>query len=102
MLGMSRTIARGRAVASEYLRIDTRDGTDSLQYTAMPSGQSLTVFTASLVEPRHVVFENPAHDFPQRIIYRLDGDTLSARIEGTQAGKPRAADFIMQRASCPG
>ncbi len=29
-----------------------------------------------------VVFENTAHDFPQRIIYWKDGNDLRARIEG--------------------
>ena len=47
-----------------------------------------------------MVFENPKHDFPQRIRYRLKGDTLHARIEGTINGKERAIDFPYQRASC--
>ena len=44
------------------------------------------------------VFENPAHDFPQRIIYkRPDGDTLHAYIEGIAEGKPQREDFVMER-----
>jgi hypothetical protein len=49
------------------------------------------------------VFENPQHDFPQRIIYKRDGaDGLKARIEGESKGKPKAFDYPMQRTQCPG
>ncbi|MGH8854313.1 MAG: hypothetical protein ACREWI_08545 [Telluria sp.] len=45
------------------------------------------------------MFENPAHDFPQRIIYRRVGDTgLHARIEG----KGKGIDFPMRRTACGG
>ena len=48
-----------------------------------------------------MVFENPTHDFPQRVIYRLDdAGVLRARIEGLVAGKPRAEDFPMRRVRC--
>jgi hypothetical protein len=52
-----------------------------------------------------VVFENEAHDFPQRVIYRREGDRLLARIEGKIGGKERSADWIFNRAGlnqrCP-
>ncbi|MBO6518150.1 MAG: hypothetical protein JJ975_16565 [Bacteroidia bacterium] len=37
-------------------------------------------FQATQQNESHVRFENPAHDFPQFIDYRLDRDTLHARI----------------------
>ena len=40
-----------------------------------------------------VVFENPTHDFPQRIIYWKDGADLRARIEGTQNGKEGSQEW---------
>ena len=46
------------------------------------------------------VFENPAHDFPQRVIYKRDGDKLNARIEGTKDGKTRGIDFPYTRIAC--
>ena len=50
---------------------------------------------------RKVVFENPEHDFPQRIIYQLDDDgNLAGRIEGLVNEAAHAADFPMIRASC--
>ena len=48
-----------------------------------------------------VVFENPDHDFPQRIIYRLgDNGALLGRIEGNSEGQEVAVDFPMTRTKC--
>ena len=48
-----------------------------------------------------VVFENPGHDFPQRIIYSLKaGGNLEARIEGEAKGEARTVDFSMKRLDC--
>ncbi len=96
MLGMSRTVAKGKIVEHEFLQIRVQDG--KLVYIARPSGQPEATFTAVKVGPREVVFENPAHDFPQRIIYRLQADgNLAARIEGGGKG----VDFPMRRTACP-
>lgn len=44
------------------------------------------------------VFENAAHDFPQRVLYRREAaDRLVARIEGLRNGQLRGIDFAMQR-----
>jgi len=100
MLGMSRTVAKGRIADHEFLQIRVQDG--RLVYIAKPSRQPEATFTAATVGPREVVFENPVHDFPQRIIYRLQGDgSIAARIEGTANGKVRAVDFPMKRVACP-
>ncbi len=41
-----------------------------------------------------MVFENPQHDFPQRILYRKNPDgTLHARAEGERNGKLSGQDF---------
>ena len=45
---------------------------------------------------RLIELDNSEHDFPQRIIYWRDGDTLHARIEGTQDGKPQAVEWQWQ------
>jgi hypothetical protein len=96
MLGMSRTVAGGRTVAHEFLRIDERDG--RLVYTAWPSGQPTASFTSVAVEEDRVVFENPGHDFPTRVIYerRPDGSVL-ARVEGLRDGEPAGSDFPLER-----
>ncbi len=100
MLGMSRTVAKGRIVEHEFLQVRVQEG--RIVYIAKPSGQPEARFTATTVSAREVVFENPAHDFPQRIIYRLQPDgNIGARIEGTDKGQTRGIDFPMKRVACP-
>jgi hypothetical protein len=100
MLGMSRTVTKGRIADHEFLRIVVQDG--RLVYIAKPARQPEATFTATTAGPREVIFENLEHDFPQRVIYRLQADgNLAARIEGTEKGQPRGIDFPMRRAACP-
>lgn len=100
MLGMSRTVRDGRTVAWEHLRI-WQDEAGEIYYTALPSGQTETSFRLIHCAPGEATFENPDHDFPQRILYRLEGeDSLLARIEGVRDGRERAIDFPMRRAEC--
>ncbi len=99
VLGVSRTVANGRTVAHEFMQI--REDAGRVVFIAQPAGQAEATFTLLTQGPRDVVFENPAHDFPQRVMYRLDGDTLVGRIEGSQNGKPRSVDYPMRRTPCP-
>jgi len=100
MLGMSRTVVKGRIDEYEFLQIRAVNG--RVVYIAKPSGQAEATFTASTIGAREVIFENAAHDFPQRIIYRLQPDgNVAARIEGVSKGQPRGIDFPMKRVACP-
>jgi hypothetical protein len=101
MLGVSRTVRDGRAVAWEQMRIEERDST--LVFTARPSGQTEASFEAIALTDSSVTFENPAHDFPQRVSYTLrpDGGVLGA-IEGVRGGRPRRVEFPLARAACAG
>lgn len=68
---------------------------------ASPSGQETARFKMTAIGPLEVVFENPEHDFPQRIAYRLIEDgKLLGRIEGTVNGEAKAGDFAMTRTAC--
>ena len=101
MLGMSRTTRGDSVVEYEQLRLQARDG--RLVYHASPSGQRPTEFTSTVVSDTLAVFENLAHDFPHRVIYRRRGaDSLVARIEGPGAGGTRTIDFRFARVPCPG
>ena len=45
-----------------------------------------------------LVFENPTHDFPQRIIYEfISADSLHAWIEGIHNGKKEREDYFYSR-----
>jgi hypothetical protein len=93
LIGMSRTIAGGKTVFYEYLRIEAR-GAD-IYYVAHPKARTPgTDFKLARLTEQEAVFENLAHDFPKRIIYRKNGDgTLTARIEGDGTEKEKPQDF---------
>src|SRR5262245_36270866 len=100
MLGMSRTVAEGKTREFEFLQIRRRDD-GGIYYVAMPSGQQETWFKLVKHGTHEAVFENLEHDFPQRILYRLEKDgSLAARIEGTMQGQFKSIDFPYQRAKC--
>jgi hypothetical protein len=64
-------------------------------------GAKPTVFRMITGSDGEVVFENPEHDFPQRIIYRRESaDALFARIEGQEKGVNKAMDFRFKRSKC--
>ena len=47
---------------------------------------------------KQMIFENPKHDFPQKIMYtQLSQNTLLAEISGTMEGKQNHQKFPMQR-----
>ena len=99
MMGMARTLKAGRVVFSEFMRIDTRDG--QLVYTPrIGTSQKPVEFTLKSQTDTQVVFENAAHDFPQRILYRQASGGLHARIEGVFGGKERSEDFPMKAVAC--
>ena len=94
MLGVSRTIKGDRMVAFEFLRIAERDG--GLVYIAQPNGRPPTEFMLTAIAAQEVTFENPAHDFPKLIRYRVRADgSLEARVsDGGQQGQT----FVFKRA----
>jgi hypothetical protein len=100
LLGMSRAVKNGCTVAHEFMQI-RRDDAGRVVFIAAPSGQATTTFVRVGGGAAEVVFENPAHDFPQRVIYRRTGpDRLLGRIEGLRNGAPRAIDFPFVRLAC--
>jgi hypothetical protein len=93
LIGMSRTVAGGKTVFFEYLRIEAR-GAD-IYYVAHPKARTPgTDFKLTRLTAQEAVFENPTHDFPKRVIYRKNGDgTLTARVEGDGTEKEKPQDF---------
>ncbi len=100
LLGVSRTVQNSKTVAYEFLQIRETDAGE-IEYIAKPSGQTEATFLMVSLSEGEAVFENPGHDFPQRIIYRLKADgNLEARIEGEVKGKVRTVGFPMKRVDC--
>jgi hypothetical protein len=100
LIGMSRTVSGGKTVGWEFIRIVT--DADGISYIAKPhQSKDETIFKIAKWSATELIFENLAHDFPQRIIYRNAGaDSLFARIEGTRSGKLSGMDIPMKRVKC--
>ena len=99
MLGASRTTVGTATSEFEQLRLKAEG--DRIVYIAAPSGQRETSFPSITISDTLIVFENTAHDFPQRIIYQRRGaDSLLARIEGPGPNGPRGVNFPMRRSNC--
>lgn len=81
MLGTNLSGRQTRATGFEYLRIEVEpDG--SVVYRASPNGRPPVAFRLVVASGEEAVFENPEHDFPTRIVYRRQGDALTATISG--------------------
>lgn len=98
MMSAGRTVQGDKLVEFETVIIREQDG--RLAYEAHPSGQPSAVFLSQRVGEREVVFENRQHDFPQRVGYKRDGDTLVAWIEGPRNGQTRRIEFPYHRVAC--
>jgi hypothetical protein len=79
MLGHSRSGSGDRLREFEFLRLQA--GADGVPaYFAQPGGRPPVAFRLTARDGTSATFENPAHDFPQRIVYRRDGDSMVATI----------------------
>jgi hypothetical protein len=101
LLGLSRTVKNGRTQSFEFMQI--REDVGNLVYLAQPQGRPAVSFafnSKDVSKPSLTTFENPTHDFPQRITYEQKGNMLLASIEGTIKGKPERQEFLMRRVRC--
>ena len=97
MLGLHRDAREDGRVAFEYLRIEERE--DGIFYLASPGGREATAFRLIELTANRALFTNPEHDFPTRIVYERDGDSLKAWALGDD-GKGLA--FAWTRSSLTG
>jgi hypothetical protein len=101
MIGVGRTVRADTLLEYELLIIREEAGGE-MTYEAHPSGQPTATFTARTFTDSSIVFENSAHDFPQRVGYQRRGaDSLVAWIEGKRNGKTRKVEFPYARVHCP-
>jgi len=70
-----------------------KSSSEGIIYSVTVNAESTTDFLLVDFQDQ-AVFENMAHDYPQRIIYRSKGsDSLLARIEGMVDGVEQSEDF---------
>jgi Domain of unknown function (DUF6265) len=101
LIGMSRTVDGGVLRAWEALRIVSQN--DKVVYIAQPNGGSPTSFAEVVTNDSAAVFENPTHDFPQRIAYRrVHADSIIATVSAQRDGRARGMQIPMGRVRCGG
>ena len=97
LLGLHSDVKAGRLVGWEFFRIAPVDG--RVTYLSSPRSAPPTPFTLVEAGEKRAVFENKAHDFPQRILYWIDDKgAMHARIEGPQGGRTVSEEWVWTRA----
>ena len=94
LVGLNRTVRGDETHAFEFMRIAA--DAHGPAFFGSPGGAPAVRF--AMVEARHgvVAFENAAHDYPQRIVYRREGDTLIATISLADGSRPMSWTFRRQ------
>lgn len=95
MAGAGQTNRGARPARVEHMKITAEPA--GATYTALVPGQAPTPFVLLPGKDGEAVFENKAHDFPQRVIYRRCGEDLCARIEGLLEGRMQSEDWRYSR-----
>jgi Domain of unknown function (DUF6265) len=101
LIGANLTSSPGKA-SFENLRIASGD--ETWTYWTSPMGRPAVPFRMVDSGVQRVVFANPEHVFPARIVYWREGEELLARIEGTLRDKPAAIEWRFAKgtaADCP-
>lgn len=101
MMGTSRVLAGGKTVFSEFVEVAEKPAGLTMT-VALGIGKPGVPFTRIAAGPEEVVFENPTHDFPQRIRYQKQSEgTVMARIEGVEKGQAKGEDYPFRKVACP-
>jgi ketosteroid isomerase-like protein len=103
LVGMGRTSTADQTRGFEFLRIARVEGVQ--HFMAQPGGRPATQFARTAGGEDWVRFENPEHDFPQRIEYRRHGDQLNAEVAGPGQNGDEASfqlNYHLCKVSTPG
>ena len=97
LISKSFYVKNGDTTNTETVRLEIIDDyiyyIPTVEHNAGPIRFKLTSLTETMA-----IFENPAHDFPTKIIYeKINNDSLIARIEGLQKGKLKRIDYPFKR-----
>ena len=78
MHGTGQTVRDGQTVGFEFMRIVLEDGT--AVFHGSPDGAPAVPFQEAGRGSDWIIFENSAHDYPQRVAYRVEGEALVAEV----------------------
>ena len=99
MLGMNRALRDDEFRSYELLILRPREG--RLVYEAHPSGQEPAEFASTHVSDTLLVFENPSHDFPQKLVYRRTvEDSILVGVFGNIGDQASSFDVPLARVAC--
>jgi hypothetical protein len=99
MISVGRTVHAD--TLTDYEQVVLREKNGRLEYEAHPGNQPVAVFTSTQITESNLLFENPLHDFPQRVGYiRRGADSLVAWIDGRVSGKTRRVEFLYAKVKC--
>lgn len=88
------TSGTDKLVTEEIRIIENENGVFYEAHVADQNQGSAVLFKLISSEEQKIIFENKAHDFPQRITYELiEKDKLIATIEGILEGASKSMDF---------
>ncbi|MGB5019417.1 DUF6265 family protein [Sphingorhabdus sp.] len=94
MIGASRSGEGEMLEFWEHMRIE-RGPDGKLAFVAIAADQQPVRFGAVRAGQTEIIFENPDHDYPQRIRYWREGDILKAEISLLDGSK--AVQFLFNR-----
>ena len=98
-VGQSFFVSNNDTLSSESILLEQRNG--KLYYIPTVSGQNdgkAIVFTQTNLTDCSVTFENPQHDFPQKIYYRFQKpDSLFAEVSAIVNGAVKSQQFRMRK-----
>ena len=101
LFGYSYTEGEGAVQGWEQMRIDADGGRP--RFVAMPGGGAPVAFAMveqiMLDDPAQIaVFENVAHDYPQRVTYQRERNRLTATISRADGADPHIYEY--RRINC--
>ena len=95
MIGASRSGTGDTLKFWEHMRIQKEDD-GAVVLWAIAADYKPVRFEATMSSENRMAFENPAHDYPQRIEYWREGDELKAQISLLDGSKPVQFRFSLQ------
>lgn len=86
-------------VFAEHVNLEDSNGKLAFIVTVPGQNDELPVrFEMTSATDNQIIFENPKHDYPNKIIYNLLAkDSLIAEVSGLKKGKPFTEKFIMTK-----
>jgi hypothetical protein len=84
-----------------FEKIQMKQKGEALYYIATIKGQNddqPVTFKYNDTIEKQLVFENPKHDYPQKISYsQITKDSIVIQISGSQQGKPSSSKYSMKK-----